>query len=461
MSKPMAVTVPIILLVLDCFALDRFRSLSEWIPLLKEKISFFILSFIIGIVTLLGQKMAGAMVPIDAMSLLDRIMNTVRNLSFYIEKTLWPDLLSPFYPFQEPWKLASIWFASCLIMWFAITAFCWHSWKRGRSFWMGSWLYYQITVAPVIGFVQVGRHSAADRYTYLPTLPIYILAGLGLLWLWKRWNQFPAFRGALILIIAVMASFLISATHSQIKIWNTSESLWRHSINIYPGKLGHVHRLLGDVLKKEDRLEEAELEFKTALSINPNIPQAYNGLGLVFLKKNSVVEAERMFAKGLKIWPAYQNALNNLGIAYLLQNKYQEAQSSFRQLLNTNPDNANAYGNLGSVYDRLGEFDQAEAAIKQGLALEPQQVDLNFNLGSLYYKMGHLKRSENQFNKVLELNPNYIQAYIGLGNIYTKQEKFFRAETEFKMALKIDPGHPLALRNLIYLQQINLGPPSK
>ena len=186
MSKPMAVTLPIVLLLLDIFPLERLRLAKDLPPLLMEKIPLFALSLMGGVLTLLAQGTTGAIRTLQETSLSDRIINSFHTLWAYIEKTFWPRDLLPFYPLWENPSWLSIKFLLGLILFLGATLFSFYQWRKGNPAWAIAWLFYLVTLAPVIGIIKVGTQAMADRYTYIPTLGPIFLVGAGLTNLWQR-----------------------------------------------------------------------------------------------------------------------------------------------------------------------------------------------------------------------------------------------------------------------------------
>ena len=224
MSKPMAVTLPLVLLLFDAYPLYRFRTGSEWIRLVIEKIPFFVLSLLCGLLTLFAQKKAGAVMSVGALSYADRVLNAVHSCMFYLGKTLWPHPVVPFYPFPE---YSSMFLKATAFV--ALTVFLIVLWRRGQRFGLAVWLFFLITVSPVIGIVQAGEQAAADRFTYIPTVGFYLLAGMGLLQVWSKYRETPLKYGARIgifLVALTSLALLSQLTHRQIPVWKNPGTLY-------------------------------------------------------------------------------------------------------------------------------------------------------------------------------------------------------------------------------------------
>ncbi|MBI4384903.1 MAG: tetratricopeptide repeat protein [Nitrospinae bacterium] len=398
LSKPMAVTVPLTLLLMDAFVLDRYRSRADLLPLLWEKLPFFVLSLAVGTVTLAAQSRMGAVVPIDYLGADKRILNAASGLLFYMEKTLWPSGLSPLYPLPDDLSWGNPRCLLAVVTLLALTG--WTVWmrKRGKPVFLAIWAYYLITLLPVIGIVQVGRQGAADRYAYLPTLGFYLLAARGISFLWtgdRRARHIQAYRAAVVLGGLAVASVLGYATVQQNRIWKDSLSLWGHVVERHPRRFSAAYFSLGKAYAERGQLREAAARYKTALKLAPRFVYAINGLGLVYLEQKKFADAEAEFEKALAIRPDAAVHVN-LGTAYYLTGRLEEAERQFQSALRLRPDNLEAHNDLGLVYEAMGRPDDAEKAYKTALSVDFDFPLAHLNLGNLYRKRGLARQAETE-----------------------------------------------------------------
>ncbi len=450
LSKPMVVTFPVTLLILDVFLLNRITDIRKFLPLIWEKIPLFLLSFIFGIIAIFSQKGAGAMAPLDSLGLVARLLNAVRAMIFYINKTLWPDSLVPVYPFPTGLRLVDPGFYLAFAALSGLSLFCYWMWKRGRPVWLAVWLYYILTVMPVIGILQVGRQGAADRYTYLPTLSFYFLAGAGIVWLLQNFIG-TSYSKRCVAFVLVVGGLTIGGlgflTNMQIGIWKNSETLWRWTMMAYPHQVPMAHFKMARIYNKEGRRDKAKQEFLTALEINPNYTLPLNDLGLMAMEEGRLDEAESYFRSGLALSP--DNVFHtNLGNLFMRRKQFQLAKEHLLNALKVKPDYSDAHNNLGMVYLYFDKFKLAEDHYKSAIKYRPRFMQALANLGILYKNTGHLSKAEVALTQALEIDPANPDILNALGEVYLKAGLIDQAIKEFKVALKFNPGHALAKAHL-------------
>lgn len=455
MSKPMAVTVPVVFLILDAFPLNRLQTGTNVIFLILEKIPFFILSLLCGIMTIFAQSRGGALVPIDYLGLDSRLLNAFSSLMFYLQKTVWPTYLVPLYPFPSNISLYDVTFFGAILGFLGISLFCVWRWKKKQPLYLAVWMYYLVTVAPVIGVIQVGRQGAADRYTYLPTLGFFILAGIGMIWILNKRRsrtRSAIYASTLAWTLAVMAIIWMSfLTQHQTRVWKNSETLWRHVANSYPEQIPSAYYNLGNVYAHKEKFDWAEVNYKFSLSINKNYLYARNGLGLLYAKRNQFDKAENQYRLALKI---RSDALvhNNLGLLYVKTKRWAEAKNEYLTALQIKSDFPHPHNNLGILYNKTGQSSEAEKEFKAALNIDINFAEAHFNLGDLYKKRGQLKDAEIAYQRGLHLDPNYPEIHNSLGEIYLQTGQKQSAEKAFKQALKQTPNYSQAKQNLQTLQ---------
>jgi hypothetical protein len=334
LAKPMLVTLPFLLLLLDYWPLGRFdspqtikassRQKRQSSPAydkrrllyraIIEKIPFIALSVVSSVITFLVQLGSSAVVHINALPLKDRVANAFLSYARYTGKLFWPQNLAVFYPFDADsfafWQVAM-----CVLLLLVISIFV-IRFGRNRKYLPVGWFWFVATLVPVIGFVQVGRQAMADRYTYIPYIGLFIIIAWGLPELLSKW---PQRKIALGLSMVIVLTTLGICTHRQVSYWNNSFTLFSH-----------------------------------AIEVTQNNYMAYN----------------------------------NLGSAYHKLGRYQEAIESYKQAIRTNPDYAFAYVNLGSAYHNLGRYQDAIETYKQVIIIKPDYAKAHLNLGVIYLETG-------------------------------------------------------------------------
>jgi tetratricopeptide (TPR) repeat protein len=387
MSKPMAVSLPVILLLLDNYPLRRSTGLGKNSSVLLEKIPFVALSIASSIVTIIAQRSGGALATMENFPLTDRLLNALRAIVFYIEKMILPVGLVPFYPLPKHIHFFDTQYLLSGIFLLIATGLCLWMLKRGRHLFFITWSYYVVTLLPVLGIIQVGMQSAADRYTYLPSISICLLAGIGVFWIFEK-CVFLKHKGitAVFLIFIFTILFLLSQlTITQIKIWQNSESLWTYVTRTFPKSASLPHYNLGNALLRKGRIDEALTEYKRALSVNPRDVETYNNLGIAYKKKGMLNEAIYEFKKVLTIKPDHAGAHYNLGSVYLIQGNWDEAILEIKQSLLLTPNHAESHSHLGSAYLKKGEVDKAITEYKHALLTISSDGKVHNNLAIAYY----------------------------------------------------------------------------
>ena len=432
-SKPMAVTVPLILLLLDIYPLRRFGREA-----VLEKIPLFLLSLGLSWLTLTAQQQAGAMVSVVQLDLADRGLNAVRSIVFYPLKTLWPINLTALYPFPSQLTPVSLWFIGSLSLIVGVTVFCVWQAKKRQWLWLIAWLYYLVSLVPVLGIVQVGGQAAADRYTYLPTISFFILVGLGLFRLVRASGQSSVPRFLIGVCGAILLVGLMALTQKQVKVWKNTETLWRHTVQVFPERLPRARLFLGTDYLNRNKLAEAEREFQSALRLNSIYAEAYNGLGLVEYKRGRLQSAEKKFRKALALNSEFAESHLNLGLVLFDLGRWSQAEAQYLQALAQEPDSVEVHNNLGLLYYRQGRMQKAEAQYLSGLYKNFEYFGIHFNLGNLYRAMGRLNEAIAAYQLAIRFNAYWVAPHKHLGEVYLKLGLEDQAKVEFAVAAELN-----------------------
>jgi hypothetical protein len=327
LSKPMAVTFPAALLLIDYWHLQRR-------PLIGEKIPLFVMSAIASFVTIQAQSAGGAVRSLEKISLGARVSNATVSYINYLGKAFWPRRLAAFYPFGH--ASAAI-VTACALALIAITAGAFLLRKRW-PFLLTGWLWFLGTLVPMIGIVQVGEQSMADRYTYVPLIGIFI----ALVWLVAALTQPLAQHRVLqpalaIVIVAVLAV----CTHEQLRYWRSSKELFTHTIEV-AGSSAMAHNSLGGAYVEDGDVVHGEQEFRKALEINPTLIDARANLANALAREDRADDAIDAYQKVLEIDPGLADIHNNLGVALARKGRMSEAVPHFYRALAIDPDFAPA-----------------------------------------------------------------------------------------------------------------------
>ena len=451
MSKPMAVTIPVVLLLLDIYPLGRInRNPFKNVWVLVEKIPFFALSIISSIITIKAQGGAGA---IKTLSLSGRILNAIRSLVFYMEKMIWPVDLVPLYPFPKAIYLSDGNHMLSGIILLAITGACLWMLKRGNYLLFIAWSYYVVTLLPVLGIIQVGAQTAADRFTYLPSISLFLLCGIGVAWSWERTAFYLKKRifGNLILVgIFLIISLLGYLTVEQIKIWRNSETMWRRVIDVFPN--AHIaHNNLGTFYGDKGKIDQAISKFRDSIASEPSYAKAYYNLAAAYEKKGSLDEAISALKKALILNPHYVKIHYRLGVTYYKKGMYDDAIEQFQESLKIKPDQTDVYAGLGLAFNEKGMIDEAISALKKALSIKPTSAKAHNNLGIVFAATGKIDEAISEFKKAILINSQFIQAYNNLGVAYGEKEMVAESISAFKKAIANKPPFAAAHNNLAWI----------
>ena len=252
---------------------------------------------------------------------------------------------------------------------------------------MCAWVYFIVTLLPVIGLIQVGIQSAADRYMYLPSLSLFMLCGLGVSYFWSQTasGRFgKKMRPLLLLSLGFLFLSLSAITVQQISVWKSGFALWSYVIRVFPDTAFFAYDNLGSFFEHEGKLDQAIPYYKKALSINPYYRQARNNLGKAYAQMNLYDQAIFEFKEAIRMSPSFEIAYINLGHLYLQRGELDEAIGQFQKALEIKPDYAEAYFQLGSAYSQKGKLDQGISAFQNAILYNKDYADVYFNMGVVY-----------------------------------------------------------------------------
>jgi protein O-mannosyl-transferase len=407
MAKPMIVTLPFVLLLLDFWPLRRMSDTARG-TLLVEKVPLFVLSLAASVIAWLSQQQAGAVKDLSSTPLDLRIENALVSYAAYIRQSIWPSGLAAFYPYPSgyaAWKilLAIALLATCTIMVLRSV--------RSRPYLATGWFWFLGTLVPVIGLVQVGAQARADRYTYIPMSGLVIMVAWGGAELAERRPQMRRMlAGAAVAACIVLAAVSVG----QISYWRDSETLFRHALAVTE-RNSVAHNNLGIALAgKPERLTEAIAEYQAALEIQPDHAEARNNLGAALARvPGRMDEAIRQYEIALRIKPDYPEAHNNLGGALLeMPGRIPEAIAQLQTALRQKPDYEEAHNNLAIALSRTpGRTADAITEFEVALRLAPDDADAHYNLGVVMARAEiRIPEAITHFETALRLRPDYAQA---------------------------------------------------
>ena len=417
LSKPMAVTLPFLLLLLDWWPLGRWPAFTGWRqawsglkPLLLEKVPFLILSVAASVVTFVVQKHGAAVETMAALSLPARVDNAFVSYARYLGKIFWPATLANPYPHPDRWPGVAVAAAVLLFVLLSVAA-VWRA--RKWPFLFTGWFWFVGMLVPVIGLVQVGQQAMADRYAYLP------MAGVLVAVVWGVSGFIPRARWSVIGVLALTLALLTAGavkTRMQLSYWRDDGALFGHALaatrdnfvahvnyGVWLSKHGQTKEALaqysmalqlnpkdsqalynlGNTLSRLGRPDEAVADYRQALLITPDKPEILNNLGLALAAQKLIPEAITNYEAALRLKPEYPDAHNNLGNAYFKQGRFRDAAEQYYAALKLTPDNPILYANLGDTMVRSGRRDTAAECYKQALQLDPGNQKTTAKLDAL------------------------------------------------------------------------------
>jgi len=439
MSKPMLVTLPFLLLLLDFWPLQRFGNGKQpgrhAIALVMEKLPLLAMSVASSVITVLAQSRGGAMSNLEAVPLPLRLANAVVTYGIYLRQMAWPAPLAVLYPYRTDLSIALV--MACLALVGTITAAAF-VFRRTRPYVLVGWLWYLGTLVPVIGLVQVGQQAHADRYTYFPMIGIL----LAIVWMAASILHDVSRQMRLIAGVVFMAIMLVLSlrTHDQLKHWRDSVTLFEHSIAVAGGTAVSCNNL-GSALVDRGRPEEGIVWLERALGLNPEHAPAHSNLGMAYANAGREDLAEGSFLAALRINPANVNANYNLGVLRLKQGRLSEAEAMFKAAIAHRPSYYDARFNLSHVLIRAGRVDEARAMLRELIAEYPQQLPARLTLADLMLDNHQPLEAAREFAEALTIEPHHAPALRGLGTARLRLGQPAQAIVHLRESLAIDPDH--------------------
>jgi tetratricopeptide (TPR) repeat protein len=441
MSKPMVVAFPLALLLLDYWPFERLDTgdtgARRFLRLVFEKWPLFLLSIASAGVTYLVQRQGGAMEAKNYFPWVVRLTNIPISYCRYLGKIFCPINLSPYYIHPRIWPVAEVFFATLFLAVLSVVVI---QLRRRMPYLFLGWGWFIITLLPVIGIIQVGTQSIADRYTYVPSIGIFIAI------CWSLPKLLPESRVAhLIISSATMAVLIILAhlTRVQIAYWRDTVALFRHALVVEPdNNLAHLD--LGVGLAEQGRTAEAMREVREALRLNGDIAEAYLTLGSLLSDEGRFGEAIISFREGLARHPNDAKGHLFLGIALHRLGSLDAAAEEFRAAARLQPELVEAFNNLGMVYREQGKFDAAIEAYRQALATKPAFADAHNNLAIALYSSGRSGEALSELREALRLNPQSPEFHTNFGICLEGSSKIDEALAEYREALRLNPNYSSA-----------------
>ncbi len=410
LSKGMAVSLPVVLILMD-YVSGRLSERKAWL----EKIPFFVLSIVFGIIAIAAQQAEEAL-HADTIPIAHRIIFALYGYITYIHKLIIPVHLSAYYPYPISFReaITPVYYAYGAIA-IALLVLTWRSLRQTKKIFFGL-AFFTVTIFLVLKLLPVGYTIMADRYSYVPSIGIFYLMGEGFLWLYHRKEGifFKALTWSLGIVLTIFYSY---TTIQRCHIWANSLTLWT------------------DTIEKYD-----------------NIAMAYLNRGVYYLDAKDYTASGKDLSKALEIDPTYATAYYNRGKVYQATQQRDAALQDYNKAIELKPTMTNAYINRGNMFRDGSLFDRALADYNKAIELDPSAVEIYNNKGILYQQQGNLQAALEEFAKALQISPNYFNALVNQGNTYSKLNQLEAAMQNYNRAISVSPssGSAFYARGLLY-----------
>ena len=449
MAKPMLVTLPFALLLLDYWPLKRFSGFQSRVStlgarnaqhasrllakLVWEKTPLFLLAAGSCVATYFAQRGWGAIYPTAQLPVSARLANAVVSYVRYLGKMVWPADMAIPYPYPGGWPAWQVMGAGVVLIGISAAAV---AMAKKRPYCLTGWLWYVGTLVPVIGLVQVGMQAMADRYTYIPLIGIFVVVVWGISELTGKWLY-----GRAVAVIA--GAFVLAActavTREQLQYWRNTETLFGHTVAVTRNNF-FAHYNLANRLAAVGKLDEAVAHYEAAVRARPDYANAHNNLGNALDKLGRTAEAAQHYAEALK-FSGGAAARVNLGNSLLTAGKVEEAISHYTETLRLSPDSLEAHNSLGVALVRQDKVAEAVSHFRTALQIKPDFVDARANLAAALAQQRNVKEAVEQYQLVLRANPKHFDAHRSLGDLLAEAGQIEEAIDHYRKAKELNPNH--------------------
>ncbi|MGB5217141.1 MAG: tetratricopeptide repeat protein [Smithella sp.] len=415
LSKPMVITLPVIMILLDYWPLNRFESQKGNLFLwqLREKLPFVVLSIIVVLITYYTPSTHTfyGLLPLET-----RLANAPVAFVIYLVKTFWPHNMTIFYPFPSQ---IPVWKITGSLLFIIVSSLIMILKTRRLPYLFVGWFWFIISIAPAIGIIQIGDFAMTDRYHYLPSIGISIMLAWGIPFFIR---SKPAEKQILFPLAMIVLMMLTVSTWKQCGYWKNSVELWKHAINV-----------------------------------TQNNFLAYNNLAIALFAEGKNEEAIHYYNKAITIKPLEVVPHQNKAIVYTKTGQYNLAIDSYSEAIRIKSDNLDAYYNRGTIYHQLGRYQPAVEDFSSVIRLQPDNSLAYFNRGNAYINLGRYPQAIDDFSTSISLKPDYADAYNNRAFIYLSQKRYQEAIGDYSMAISLKPDYADAYNNraFVYLNQGN------
>lgn len=455
LSKGMGVSLPVVLLMLDWYPLRRWGRPAgvggsgwprgEGRRAALEKIPFFLVSLAFGVAAIVGVAKAGAISTVENLNAFERVVVSCYSMVFYLFKSLLPFGLSPLYEFPVNMDALHWRFLGCVPLFAGACMAIFRRRKRAPGI-AAAWACYAVILFPVSGLLHAGPQLVADRYSYLATISLAILAGgiFALAWCRPGLQKQRAPLGVLAVSILVL---LGGRTWMQTGIWRNSLTLWHHVANVNP-ESWNAHNNLGVCYALQGDLDLSLKHYQRSLAINPEYSLGYFNVGRLFERRGDLGSAVTSYEAALKFDPTLAKANTNLGNLLLVQNRPEEAVELYSRVLERQPDDIATLTNIGEALIQLERAEEAMSYLRRAVALDPKRIEAQFNLGNALERSGQIDQAAEQFGLCMEIAPDNLKSAEALSSLLVSRGRFAEAVPALRVVVDLSPADPQSLTNL-------------
>ena len=481
MCKPVLVTLPLVMLLLDYWPLERTAALGKtgkkwdkargWAWLVAEKMPFMALAALSSLVTVLGHRQMGVLVSAARLPLDVRLENGLVSYVRYIGKAIWPSDLAVFYPYSGTWPMGSV--VGCGLLLLAVSSVAILT-ARSRPYLLVGWFWFLGVLVPFIGVIQAGAQAMADRFAYVPLMGLFLALVWGAHEVAARWRYRAVAWSAASLAAALPC---IALTRQQIGYWKDDESLFGYALAVTQNNdLAHynlgsklvskgafdqaiphyeeavrinpreddAHSSLGYALARQHKFAEAIQQFEEALRLKPDDAEAHNNLGNLLARTGRVPEAILHYSEALRLDASYPEAQYNLGLALASLGSFREAAPHFQEVIRLNPNHPSARRKLDQALAAQHTLDTAIERYREALRSKPDYARAHSDLGRALVQAGQVDEGIEQCAEATRLEPKSAEAHYHLGMALARKEELERAAEQFGVAVELDPAFAAA-----------------
>lgn len=452
-AKASAITLPVVLLLLDVYPLRRLQGTwRSWLrpgarTIFWEKVPFAALAMLFAIVAALAQQSVGALRPMQQYFLSYRLGQAAYASFFYIWKSLVPANLSPLYELPYDFDAWMPLFIACAGSAAAI-AIGLYATRRRWPAGLASWVYYVVVLAPVIGIAQSGPQLVANRYSYFSCMSWAVLIGGGFLRVWNCARENPERRPVFFTTCALAISALLilgMMTWKQTEIWRDTKTLWQYVLAVR-SESSIAHYNLGRIYEDEGKSDKGIESYRQAVRITPTYAEAHYNLARLLARQGMQDEAIDHYRQVLQVRPDDADTHNNLALLLWSKGQFKASLAELRTAVQIDPQYAKAFFNMGRIYASEGDLDNAVLHYEKALTLNPQEGEIYFGLGNALARRGQAEAAIGYLREAVKLRPDFADAYVALARSLAAQGRKDEAERYYQEALRLlkskIPGAP-------------------